>query len=171
MLKSVKYRSDAKMVFGIGLVLCALACAVCAILMIPEVGVLRLQWEYFAIIGGAAVLFVLLSLHLLCRAAAWARKEKREEEALDNNLSLAVETGSAFGVKGAIQIQIPESIACKPETKKIRLPKKINAETLKKVGMVAIPAVAVCAAVAAVSSNVKYKKMARRRRQFYRWLG
>lgn len=173
MLKSVKYRSDAKLVLGIGLLICALACAAYGVLMIPEVKGIEFQWEYLAIIGGAALLFVLVSIYLFCRAAAWARKERKEEELQENHLELAVESeeGSLLA-NGVIKIQVPESVDCKAgATLKGRLPEKLDMETMKKVGMVAVPIVAACAVVAAVSSNAKYKKQAKRRKQFYRWLG
>ncbi|MBQ2735221.1 MAG: hypothetical protein IJF33_05250 [Clostridia bacterium] len=173
MLKSVKYRSDAKLILGLGLLLCALACAAYGILMIPEVKGIKFQWEYLAIIGGAALLFVLVSIHLFCRAAAWARKERKEEAVQENNLDLAVESDDESALmEGAIMIQVPASVDCKAGvSSKVKLPEKINMETVKKVGMVAVPIVAACAVVAALSSNSKYKKQAKRRKQFYRWLG
>ena len=173
MLKSVRYRSDAKLILGVGLVLCALACAAYGILMIPEVKGIDFQWEYLAIIGGAAVLFVLISVYLFCRAAVWARRERKEEELQDSCLELAVEeTGETSPVEGAILIRIPESVDCRERApKKLKLPEKINMETVKKVGKVAVPVAAACAVVAMASSNAKYRKQAKHRKQLYRWLG
>ena len=56
-----------------------------------------------------------------------------------------------------------------PSRKKFSLP--CNKETLKKIGMIAIPTVAVGLVVWSVSANIKHAKRAKRRQQFYRWLG
>ena len=171
MLKSVRYRSDAKLILGIGLVLCALGCAVYGILLIPAVKGVKFEWEYLAIAAGMALIFVLISLYMLCLSRVWAKREKKQETLQDENLALAVES-NCVGCEGAVLIRIPESINCTDApVQKIKLPKKINMEIVKKVGMIAVPVAAACVVAAALASNAKYAKQAKRRKQFYRWLG
>jgi len=176
MLKSVRYRSDAKLILGIGLVLCALASCVYGILLIPAVKGIKFEWEYLAIIGGVALVFVLISVYLFCRAAAWARKET-QEKVMYENPDCAVELIRAGTVvegsfAGALKVQIPQSINCKERERVARkAPAKINLETVKKVAKVVVPVAVTCIAVAAISTNSQYRKQERRRRQLYRWLG
>ena len=172
MLKSVRYRSDAKLILGIGLVLCALASCVYGILLVPSVKGIKFEWEYVAIIIGAALIFILLSVFFFCKASACARKERREQ-AMRDNLDCAVEPEPAGSVlEGAVMIRVPESIDCKKrERATLKLPEKVDWVKVKKVGKVVVPVAAVCVAVAAVSSNAKYRKQAKRRKQFFRWLG
>lgn len=54
---------------------------------------------------------------------------------------------------------------------KAKMPEKLDKETLKKAGKIALPVVAGCIFTATVVSNYKYKKKAKRRRQFYEWMG
>ncbi len=169
MQKSVRYRSDAKMILGIGLLLCAIACAVYGVLLIPAVKGIKFEWEYLAIIGGAAVLFALISLYLLCLSNACARREEKLE-AMRRNTELAVEPEpeqESGESTPCLTLEIKAGVDC---TKGDPL-KKLDAEKLKKIGSIAVPVAAVAVAALAIRSNSKYARRAKKRRDVYRWLG
>ena len=52
-----------------------------------------------------------------------------------------------------------------------KIPEKADKEGLKKIAKVVLPATAACIMTATVVSNVKHKIKAKRRRQFYQWMG
>ena len=175
MLKSVRYRNDAKLILGIGLVLCALGCAVYGVLLIPAVKGIKFQWEYLAIAAGVAMIFVLISLYMLCLSSAWAKREKKKEALqAEENLGLAVENLSAEALYGenAVMIEVPASVDCaRAPIVTEKLDVKLNVATVKKVAKIAVPVVAALALGAALASNANHAKQAKRRKQFYRWLG
>ncbi len=177
MLKSVKYRTDAKMIFGFGLLICAIACAVYGILTLPEVKGIPFDWKYIIMIACAAGVFALIALIFLCKSNAWAKKEETFE-VMEENTDAAVccETCPARIVnKDPIIIELPESIACsnQPSEPEKKIEIKVDMKKLKKVGMVAIPAaaVAVTAVAAAVASNnAKKARKDKRRQDVIDWL-
>ena len=127
------------------------------------------------IAAGVAVIFALISLYMLCLSRSWAKRE-RKKAALqaDENLGLAVEDLSVKDLYGenAVMIEIPASIDCTHapvSAKKSDI--KLDAATVKKVAKIAVPVIAAIALGAALSSNAKYAKQAKRRNAFYRWLG
>ncbi len=170
MMKSDRFRSAAKLVLGFGLVLCALACATYGVLMIPAVMGLTFHWEYLALVGFAAVLFMLVSLILFGIA-----KGEAESEALSDTV---VETVAPASVEVTFPEQkkqgAPYAITCVKVDAKSS-PKKVTFQCdkalLKKIGMIAVPTVAVGLIAWSVSNNIQNAKKAKRRRQVYRWLG
>ena len=52
-----------------------------------------------------------------------------------------------------------------------KLPEKFDKEGVKKAAKVVLPAAAACVMTATVVSNIKHKIKAKRRRQFYSWMG
>ena len=180
MMKSDRFRSSAKLVLGIGLIVCALACAVYGVLMIPVVKGVPFQWEYLALIGFVAALVLLVSLILF-----GISKSEEANEAVDSEVD--VETMAKASVEVTFTPPTPaakpltkakteevQSIDCTALEKTHKLPlKKIKCdkELLKKIGMIAIPTAAVGLVVWSVSTNIKNAKKAKRRQQFYRWLG
>ena len=92
----------------------------------------------------------------------------------DENLGLAVEDLSVKDLYGenAVMIELPASVDCtRAPVASQKLDIKLDAATVKKVAKIAVPVVAVLAVGVALSSNAKYAKQAKRRKQFYRWLG
>lgn len=187
MKRSNRFRSAAKLVFGIGLLLCALACAAYGILMIPAIKGIAFQWEYFALIGFVAVIASLVSLILLGIAKA-SEPEGAEDEVIDPAVAKAdaredwmarASVEIAFTTprrRGPAKAETVESIDCEERDRERRCGcplKKLpcNKETLKKVGKIALPVAAVGLFAWSFSKNAKYAKAARRRRDFYRWLG
>lgn len=175
MLKSVRYRNDAKLILGIGLVLCALGCAAYGVLLIPAVKGIKFQWEYLAIAVGVMVIFALISLYMLCLSRSWAKREKKREALqADENLGLAVEDLSVEALYGenAVMIEAPASVTCTGAVSNGSLPQiKVDTNTVKKVAKVVLPIVGAAIVGAAIASNAKNAKQAKRRKQFYRWLG
>ncbi len=171
MLKSVRYRNDAKIIFGVGLVLCALACVVYGVLMLPAVKGVEFQWEYLAIIGGTAVAFALASLLFCCIGAAYASREKREEEAQEQNLALAVEPLEVVPTpcEKIAETEAPASVDCTENDPLAKNP--LLSLDVKKAAKIAVPAVAACVLISACSKNAKYAKQAKKRKDLYRWLG
>jgi len=184
MKKTNPFRSSAKLVFGIGLTVCALACAVYGILMHPTVKGIAFQWQFFALIGFVAVLVSLVSLILLGIAKSEENGETPEENDEENDeeagegesveeVTLILPKSSTAG--RTVRPRVPvKSIDCTAGEKKRRIPIKkmaCNKDLLIKVGLVAIPTVAVGLVAWSVSTNVKHAKKAKRRQQFYRWLG
>lgn len=171
MMKSDRFRSASKLVLGFGLVLCALACAVYGVLMIPAVMGLAFHWEYLALVGFVAVLFLLVSLILFCIAKGEAAEEVLSDPVVEAAAPASVEIRFTEPKKQAAPAH---AISCiKVDTK--TAPKKVTFQCdkalLKKVGMIAVPTIAVGLIAWSVSSNIENAKKAKRRRQIYRWLG
>ncbi len=177
MLKSVRYRNDAKLIFGIGLLLCALGCGTYGILLIPAVKGLKFEWEYIAIAVGLALVFTLVALYVYFLSCVWEARERKQQKLQDENSDCAVEEHhDGFGqVDSVVMIQIPQSVDCravaKTQASKDGQPVKVDMQKVKAIAVVAVPITAACIAVAALSSNAKYAKQAKRRKQFYSWMG
>ena len=181
MMKSDRFRNAAKLVLGIGLIVCALACAVYGALMIPVIKGVPFQWEYLALIGFVAVLVLLVSLILFGIAKSEEEHELPEAEEDEERLARAsVEVTFSVPSKPSkkltnAQKAVVASVDCTGDTKPALSLKKLSLpcdkEMLKKIGMIAVPTVAVGLVVWSVSANIKQAKRAKRRRQFYRWLG
>ena len=163
MVKSNRYRGLAKLVLGIGLLLCALACAAYGILLIPAVKGIPFEWEYLALVGFALALFALISLILFCIAKCEEEKEMTNEEAVGACAVMEVEQNSCG--------EPIESLDCTESTQGKKLQIKVDKRILKTVVKVAVPVIVIGAVTLSVSSNIKNAKKAKRRKQFYHWLG
>lgn len=120
------------------------------------------EWLYPTALGGVSALFLILSLILACAARG---AERREYEALYDCANCYTEEEPDFE-------QIP-TIKEKKSVKEMMgtVGEKLKDKKVLTIGAVALSALTVGALAVSVSSNVKHAKRAKRRREFYKWLG
>lgn len=176
MKKSVRYRSDAKILLGVGLLLGAIGCAIYGILLIPEVKGVSFEWEYLAIAGGTTLAFVMISLFFFWIGGIHARRERVEEELQERYPELALEPEDQPIVIAqrdtSVTINVPASVDCtEDDPLNAQCVLALDGKTVKKVAKIAVPAIAACTIAVLWSKNAKNAKSAKKRRDFYRWLG
>lgn len=176
-MKSQRYRKDAKWIFWIGFPLCVVAAALYCALTFTKVVDVAFEWEILAIIGGVALIFVVLSLWLLCLSVSCREKEKRDEDLMAEMPEYAVdEEFTEWDVQAPIGRSYSAHVSigtnARPNAKKDGEKKPIP-ENVKKIAKIAVPAVigVACGVAVAASANAKDRKQAKRRKEFYRWLG
>lgn len=120
------------------------------------------KWLYPTVLGGVAVLLLIVAIILACASKS---AEKREYDVLcecadcyteeDPNFEMYLmvkEKGCAGNCVGAIG-------------------EKLKDKKVLTVGAIALSVITLGALAVSVSTNVRYAKCARRRREFYKWLG
>lgn len=120
------------------------------------------EWLYPTVLGGASALLLMLALILACVAR---RCERNEYDVLYDNASYYTEDDYDF-----------EPIDATEDTKSVKdvmgaVGAKLKDKKVLVIGAAALSALTVGALAASVSSNVKHAKQAKRRREFYKWLG
>lgn len=161
-MKSRRYRSAAKLLLCFGLLLCLGTGAVYCVLTMTNLVDLDYEPEYLLFGIVLAALFVMISLILHGIGRHHAKREWQEAVWQEEN---------GADKKNAEEEAVVSTEVVSAETtdgKKLAVDK----EKLKKIGMIAIPVAVVGAAAAIViAKNAKEKENARRRRDFYKWLG
>ena len=172
MLRSIRYFNSAKLILGFGLLICALACGAYGVLLLPAVMGLEFDPLCPIIIGAFAAVFVLIALIMALFGAVHKSREKRSYEAMSENVECAVEEEDPEQTAPKEEpSEVSMVIAPHDGEKKEKLSLKADKESLKKVGLVAIPVAAACVlAVSLAAKNAKNDK-AKNRKKLYRWLG
>ncbi len=172
-MKSVRLRIAAKLILVIGLLACFLGSAAYCVLTMPETFNLPFDWRYLAITGGAALLFIIISMILLgCSKSAEAREELEMRLMEAQALAEAAEADRVAAELLAAEAQSKE--CCKKRKTLLPLSRE-DAEAAKKVGKVILPIAAVCLigglAIRSAKKRAKRKRQATVRRALYEFLG
>ncbi|MBR2926148.1 MAG: hypothetical protein IKC31_01050 [Clostridia bacterium] len=173
MMKSVKFRTAAKVIFTIGWLAFILSSITYCVLCMPEVLNLPFEWQYLAITAGGALLIVIVA-GILLAFGDYAEKQEDLEFRLMEAQAIA---DASEAERIAAELMALEAQAAREETpaqaprKKILPLSKKDVSTAKKVGKVLIPVVAVCIlgglTVRAAKKHSKNKKKAAVRRAIF----
>ena len=177
-MKSKKIRTAAKVFLWLGIVLLLAAMAVTFAYLTTQdffpleftnpqlnrfVNTYLNEWLYPTAVGGASVLLLILALIFACAARG---VERREYDALYDCANVYTEEEPDF-----------EPVMSLPEEKRSvkaiaeKVGEKLKDKKVLAIGAVALSAVTLGALAVSVSSNVKHARRAKRRREFYKWLG
>ena len=118
----------------------------------------------------AAILILLFLFTLLFFACARRRARKNREAA-----------EAALEEEPAYYLEEPTAVSCRVAPTKTanteaqdlqqQIAELISSETVQKVAKIAVPVLGACIVGAMVASTVRNHQKAKRRREFYRWLG
>ncbi len=120
------------------------------------------EWLYPTVLGGVTLLLLILALILACVARG---AEKREYDDLYECADYYTEEEPDF-----------EPILTVKEKRSVKelvgtVGEKLKDKKVLAIGVAALSAITVGALAVSVSANVKHAKSAKRRREFYKWLG
>ena len=139
------------------------------------------RWESPTVVGGTTVLLLILAIILACVAHHCEKNEYEmfyedaedftDEEYEFDPIQSTSETRTAKDVMSTVGEKLKDTEVISPFlTEKDKDEAEEDKKTLA-IGAVALSAVVVGALAVSVSSNVKHAKQAKRRRDFYKWLG
>jgi hypothetical protein len=172
-MKSVRLRIAAKLVWVFGLLACIIGCGVYAVLCLPEVLNLPFEPMYLAAAGIAAALFIIISV-ILSVASKTAERNEELDAAWLEEMALATQAEEPAEEATDVEIVPEEDAAPKKLTEKVLAKLHLKPEALvlaKKAATVAVPVVAACVVTRVVMKSKAKKEQEKRRQQFYRWLG
>ncbi len=120
------------------------------------------RWEYPTVVGGTTVLLLVLAIILACVAH---HCEKNEYETFYEDAEDFTDEEYEFDpIQSTSETRTAKDVMS-------RVSEKLKDKKTLAIGAAALSAVVVGALAVSVSSNVKHAKQAKRRRDFYKWLG